>query len=198
MVKKEKKNEPTETPVKEEILEAEADLVEQTLADDMLAANVAALEEIEKLQQQLGETQAKADEYLNGWQRALADYANYKKRVEREQAEVYQRAAGSLVKKYIDILDDLDLALNKRPGDGDGAQWADGIELIYRKLQGFLEAEGIMPMNALGAVFDPNQHEAIGMEPRADVESGHVSEVLKEGYLMGERVLRPALVRVAQ
>lgn len=197
MVKKEKKSEPQIEALSEERPVEEIG-PDQTLADDILAANVAALQEIETLQKQLAEAQAKADEYLNGWQRALADYANYKKRVEREQADVYQRAAGSLVKKYIDILDDLDLALKSRPNDGDGALWANGIELIFRKLQGYLDTEGIKPMDALGQVFDPNLHEAIGMEPRDDVESGQVFEVLKEGYWMGDRVLRPALVRVAQ
>jgi len=197
MVKKEKKSEPQIEALSEERPVEEIG-PDQTLADDILAANVAALQEIETLQKQLAEAQAKADEYLNGWQRALADYANYKKRVEREQADVYQRAAGSLVKKYIDILDDLDLALKSRPSDGDGALWANGIELIFRKLQGYLDTEGIKPMDALGQVFDPNLHEAIGMEPRDDVESGQVFEVLKEGYWMGDRVLRPALVRVAQ
>jgi molecular chaperone GrpE len=157
----------------------------------------AALEEIKMLQNELAETQAKANEYLDGWQRSRAEFVNYKKRIEREQAETYQRAAGNVIKRYLEILDDMDLALKNRPGQGDGAVWAEGIDLIYRKLLTILDGEGVKPMALLGEPFDPNQHEAISMEPSETVPSGHVCEVLKQGYLLGDKVLRPALVRVA-
>ena len=90
----------------------------------------AALEEIKMLQSELAETQAKANEYLDGWQRSRAEFANYKKRIEREQAEIYQRTSGSIIKRYLDVLDDLDLALKNRPSQGDGQVWSNGIELI--------------------------------------------------------------------
>jgi molecular chaperone GrpE len=174
------------------------DVVEAELVTEHEIALAEAATEIDRLNQELSESRAKADEYLGGWQRALADFANYKKRVERDQAEVYQRAAGSIIKRYIDILDDLDLALRKRPTEGDGYRWADGIELIYRKLLAILESEGVKPMGAKGQMFDPNFHEAITLEPSDAHESGQIIEVLKEGYLLGEKVLRPAVVRVAQ
>jgi len=158
----------------------------------------AALEEIKMLQSELAETQAKANEYLDGWQRSRAEFANYKKRIEREQAEIYQRTSGSIIKRYLDVLDDLDLALKNRPSQGDGQVWSNGIELIYRKLLTILENEGVVIMKVAGEPFDPNYHEAISMEISDTVQSGHVSEVLKQGYLLGDKVLRPALVRVAQ
>jgi molecular chaperone GrpE len=158
----------------------------------------AAMDEIKMLQSELAETQSKANEYLDGWQRSRAEFANYKKRIEREQAEIYQRTAGSIIKRYLDVLDDLDLALKNRPTQGDGQVWSNGIELIYRKLLNILESEGVVLMKVAGEPFDPNFHEAISMEPDDTVPSGHISEVLKQGYLLGDKVLRPALVRVAQ
>jgi molecular chaperone GrpE len=155
-------------------------------------------EAIEALQNELLQARAKADEYLDGWQRARAEFANYKKRVERDQAQVYQNAAGSIIKRYLDVLDDLDRALRNRPESGEGAAWAAGIDLIYRKLLTVLESEGVKLMNPVGQPFDPNQHEAIVQEDSPDHESGAVIEVLQHGYTLGDRVLRPARVKVAK
>ena len=154
--------------------------------------------EIEALQQQLEETQAKAAEYLDGWQRARAEFANYRKRVDREQAQAYQNAAGAIIKRYIEVLDDLERALKNRPQRGEGAEWAEGIELIYRKLLNILESEGVTAMDVDGAMFDPNLHEAISSEESPGHESGQVIDVIKRGYMLGDKVLRPALVRVAR
>jgi molecular chaperone GrpE len=153
---------------------------------------------IDQLQAELDSARAQADEYLDGWQRARAEFANYKKRIERDQVQIYQTTTGSIIKRYLDIIDDLDLALKNRPQDGDGASWANGIEMIYRKLLTILENEGLTPIEADGQFFDPNLHEALSSEPSEDHESGQIIEVIKRGYLLGDRVLRPALVRVAQ
>lgn len=160
--------------------------------------NTETLLEVETLMQMLKDCQAKAAEYLDGWQRSRADFANYKRRIDREQSQVYQNAAGNIFKRYLEILDDLERALKNRPQEGEGAIWADGIELVYRKFLSILEAEGITQQQALGCDFDPTLHEAISSEPHEDFQSGQIIEVIKNGYLLGERVLRPALVRVAQ
>jgi molecular chaperone GrpE len=154
--------------------------------------------ELDDLKARLQESEAKANEYLDGWQRARAEFANYKKRVDREQAQVYQAAAGTIIKRYLEILDDLERALKSRPADGEGAAWAEGIDLIYRKLQALLEAEGVQPMEANSQFFDPNLHEAISHEAAPELESGQIIEVVKQGYMLGDRVLRPAWVRVAK
>ena len=172
------------------------ELVEENTGAPVLEAE--GLDAISGLQNELLATQAKADEYLEGWQRARADFANYKKRVERDQAQTYQNAAASILKRYLSILDDLERALKTRPQDGDGAAWAEGIELIYRKLQSILESEGIQPMDAEGVQFDPNLHEAIMSEDSDQHESGQIIEVLQQGYTLGDKVLRPAMVRVAR
>lgn len=152
---------------------------------------------IDSLQQELGETQLKAAEYLDGWQRARADFANYRKRVERDQVTVQQNITGSVVKRFIEILDDLDRALKNRPQEGEGAVWAGGIELVYRKLLATLESNGVTLMSA-GDMFDPNLHEAITSEDSDSHQAGEIIEVIQQGFMLGDRVLRPALVRVAR
>jgi molecular chaperone GrpE len=153
--------------------------------------------DMENLKNELNEMRAKADEYLDGWQRARADFANYKKRVDRDQAQVYQLAVSSIVKRYLDVVDDLERALKNKPQKGDGAVWAEGIELVYRKMLALLESEGVKQMDAQGEIFDPNLHEAISQEAHPEYEDGQIIEVIKQGYLLGDRVIRPALVRVA-
>ena len=95
-------------------------------------------------------------------------------------------------------MDDLDRALKNRPQNGEGAVWAEGIELIYRKFLATLESEGVKVIEADGQPFDPNLHEAISQEENPEHESGTVIDVLQKGYTLGDRVLRPARVRVAK
>jgi len=154
--------------------------------------------EFDQLKKELEETRAKSAEYFDGWQRERADFSNYRRRIERDQALVHQNAAGSITKKYLPVLDDLERALKARPTEGEAAAWSEGIELIYRKLQSILEAEGIHRMPAEQEMFDPTRHEAIMQEDSPDHQSGQVIEVVQPGYLIGDRVLRPALVRVAR
>jgi molecular chaperone GrpE len=148
-------------------------------------------------QDEVSAWQTKANEYLDGWQRSRAEFANYKKRVEREQAQMYQNSAASVIKRFLEIVDDLERALNNRPQEGDGAAWAAGVDLIARKLAAMLEAEGVTAIEAEGQFFDPTLHEAITREENSGLESGQIIAVIKQGYRLGERVIRPAQVRVA-
>lgn len=154
--------------------------------------------QIDDLYQQLDQARGQANEYLDGWQRSRAEFANYKKRVERELEVANQNAAGRILKRYLPIVDDLERALKNRPEEAEGAQWAEGIELVYRKMLALLESEGVKPMQAEGEMFDPNRHEAILTEDSDEHESGKITEVLQQGYLLGDKVLRPAMVRVAR
>lgn len=168
---------------------------ESTVSQTRVTEVVISQEELEALKAQLEESQAKAAEYQDGLQRERADFSNYKKRIDQERSQMYQNAVGDIIKRYLPILDDLERALQNRPDD---QPWSDGIELIYRKLQGILEAEGLKRIEAENAMFDPNLHEAINQEPSDDHESGKIIAVVQQGYILGERVIRPALVRVAQ
>ena len=151
--------------------------------------------EIDALKRQLEETETKLAESVQGWQRSIADFQNYRKRVERDNELMYVSMKGDIIKKVLPALDDLERALQNRPADD---AWANGIELIARKLQNMLDAEGLKRIEAVGAEFNPNFHEAISHEPADGVTSGHVIAVVQNGYMLGERVIRPALVRVAQ
>lgn len=190
----EKSNQPEE----QEVQQTEAELVEEA-TEELIESEVEALsDEDEAPISELEEWQLKANEYLDGWQRSRADFANYKKRVERDQAQVSQKATANIIKNFLEVMDDLELALKNRPQDGEGAAWADGVELVYRKFSSILEAEGVTPIEADGQYFDPTLHEAITNEDNPDYESGQIIDVLKRGYFVGDRVLRPATVRVAR
>ena len=148
-----------------------------------------------QLEAQLAEAQSQAAEYKDGWQRSVAEFQNYRRRMEADKAETYQTAVGSIIKRYLPVLDDMERAMQARPAD---LAWAEGVELICRKLQSILEAEGLKRIEAEGQNFDPNFHEAIAQEPVEGVESGTVIGIVRNGYMLGERVIRPAMVRVAQ
>lgn len=187
MTEKEKKQK-----VKEQPEEASENSVEGTAAfenDEQASA------EIETLQKQLEEAEAKAAENLDGWQRAQAEFINYKNRVQRDRDVDYASMKGDIIKKMLPVLDDMERALANRPED---ASWANGMDLIVRKFQNILEAEGVKRIEAAGQAFDPNFHEAISSEPSEEVESGYVIEVMQNGYMFADRVIRPAIVRVAQ
>ncbi len=152
----------------------------------------------EELLAELEKVRSQSKEYFEGWQRERADFANYKKRIERDQVQMSQTLNGTIIKKYLVVLDDMERALKNRPVEPEGAKWAEGIELIYRKLQTILDNENVKRIPAEAAEFDPTIHEAISHEESPDHESGQVIEVLQQGYMIGDRVLRPALVRVAK
>ncbi|MCC6501326.1 MAG: nucleotide exchange factor GrpE [Anaerolineales bacterium] len=151
--------------------------------------------DVDALKRQLEDAENKLAESVEGWQRSQADFQNYKRRVERDNEMTFASMKGDIVKKILPVLDDLERALNNRPADD---AWANGIELIARKFQNILDVEGIKRIEAQGAEFDPKFHEAISHEHNEDFESGQVIEVVQNGYMLGERVIRPALVRVAQ
>lgn len=186
----------------QEVQQTEAELVgednEELTEEEALFETEDLSDEDELLSSELEEWQSKANEYLDGWQRSRAEFANYKKRVEREQAQVSQRATANVIKHFLEVMDDLELALKNRPQEGEGASWADGVELVYRKFSSILETEGVTPIETDGQYFDPTLHEAITNEDNPDFESGQIIEVLKRGYFIGDRVLRPATVRVAR
>jgi molecular chaperone GrpE len=150
-------------------------------------------EDIESLKQALAEEKAKAETNLAGWQRAQADYINYKRRSEQEKEEVSQFANAILVLNLLPILDDWERALASIPDDQADLSWVEGIRLIERKLRGVLGAQGLSPIEAVGQPFDPKLHEAT-MQGKG--KEGIVIEELQKGYKFRERVIRPSKVVV--
>ena len=151
--------------------------------------------EIDALKKKLAESESKTSEYKDSWLRSQAEFQNYKKRLERDNEMIYVSMKGDIIKKVLPVLDDLERALQNRRAED---SWADGIELIARKLQNLLESEGVTRIEAEAEEFDPKFHEAISHESVDGGKSGHVIAVVQNGYMLGERVIRPALVRVAQ
>lgn len=154
-------------------------------------------DQLQVLKSSLEEVTDKAEEYLDGWQRSRAEFANYKKRILKENTDIRQFARGEVIKIFLDVLDDLERALQEETQNRVDQEWVEGIRIIYQKLKTRLEAEGVRPMNALGEEFDPHIHEALMKEETEDYPSGTIIGVMQEGYWIGDRVLRPAQVRVA-
>lgn len=182
------------TPVEEPeaILDEAADTA--TPSPDETAASAEAQA---RLEGELDAARSKAQEYFDGWQRERADFVNYRKRVERDLRDLQQTAAADTLQSLLPILDDFERATASVPEDLRQQPWLEGIIAIQRKLQKVLEDQGITALDPVGEVFDPSLHEAIATDASTDVPSGHVTATLQKGYLHGDRVLRPALVRVA-
>jgi molecular chaperone GrpE len=149
------------------------------------------------IEAQLAEAQAKAAEYLDGWQRARAEFMNYRKRADKEREEAFQTASIDMLKKLLPVIDDFDRAVATLPVEKANDELVKGFSLIHRKLAGLLESAGIKPINPTGEAFDPAFHEALGQDDSTGLPSGHVTAVLQKGYIYGDKVLRPALVRVS-
>lgn len=194
---KDKRAKAEQNAAEDEIVEGEV-LEEGENASETPAADVTLSQEYNALAEELQQAQGKAKEFFDGWQRERADFANYKRRVERDQQLVTQSIKGDIIKRYLTVLDDLERAMKTRPTEGPATSWADGIELVQRKLQNILEAEGVQRIPAETEEFNPNRHEAITHEDSPDHTSGQIIEVVQQGYMLGDRVLRPALVRVAR
>jgi molecular chaperone GrpE len=156
--------------------------------------------EIEAIRKQLAEAEAKAKENLDGWQRERAGFSNFRQRQEREMLSLRSMAATGLIGKLLPVIDDFERAARNMPADLKGNTYLDGIMLIQRKLTAILESEGVKPVDAAANdAFNPAQHEAISHDDAPEgVQSGNVIEQLQRGYMLEDKVLRPALVRVAR
>lgn len=161
--------------------------------DDEAEIESAELEDIEELRQALAEEQTKAEANLANWQRAQADFINYKRRSEQEREELAKFANTTLILSILPILDDLERAFASIPPRLAKAGWIDGIRLIDRKLRANLELQGVTEIKALGEPFDPNLHEAA---MHGNGEEGIVVGELEKGYKMHDRVIRPTKVIV--
>src|SRR5256886_4103212 len=128
--------------------------------------------------------------------RLAADFDNYKKRVRQEQLETIQHASTDLIARVLPVLDDLHNVLEHKP-EGIDESWVKGLELSVRKLEEALGTHGLQPIDAVGAQFDPKLHEAVGHEESREPEDTVVSE-LRSGYRVRDRVVRPALVKLAR
>jgi len=168
---------------------------DEELYDDSTATpeETIPLADVIALTQELSDARQKAEENLAGWQRAQADFANIRRRLELDKADAIKYAEGELLIKLLWVLDDLDRALKHTPPELADNGWVQGMEGITRKFKGVLEAVGLKEISALGLAFDPTLHEAVACLPGAD---GIIIAEQDKGYLFKDRVLRPSRVVV--
>lgn len=144
--------------------------------------------------------QAERDEFEAKWLRVVAELDNVRKRGRRELGDTRRFAQADVLRRFLDVLDNFDRALQSARGEQDGGDqdgFREGVELIFQNFRGVLRDLGVEPIAALEQEFDPNVHEAVGTLPRDGVESGQVIEVVAEGFTFGDMVLRPARVIIS-
>ncbi len=156
---------------------------------------IAAPEDTESLRQALAEAQAKAEANLAGWQRAQADFINFKRRNEQEREEFTKFANARLMLELLPVLDDLERALEHVPAKLAGSAWLDGVNLIYRKFRATLESQGLTQIEALGKPLDLSVHEAVR---QGKGEEGIVIKEIRKGYQLRGKVIRPTMVVVGK
>lgn len=144
--------------------------------------------------QEFEQMKAERDDLVDSKARLQAEFENARKRAERERVEYRDYAVGSVVEKFLPVLDNFELALKS---DGTGEQLRSGVELIVKQMEEVLRQMNVTQVPALGEEFDPRQHEALGTVECDDIPDQHVAEEIRRGYRLRERLLRPALVRVA-
>lgn len=154
----------------------------------------AEIEDLAALKQALAEEKKQTEEYLANWQRAQADFINYKRRNEQERQDFNRFANANLILSLLPVLDDLERALSSTPPAKPAKHsWLEGIRLVDHKFRTILEAQGLTPIKALGEPFDPNFYEAIRQDKGKE---GIVIEEFQKGYMLHDRLLRPAKVVV--
>ena len=145
----------------------------------------------------LDEVQRERDDFKDRWLRKSAEFDNYRKRIERERRGQADQAVVDLLQELLLVVDDFDRALTVEADEG-GSAYRKGVELIHAKLHDLLRKQGLTAIDALGADFDPNIHQAVMHEDSPEHREGEVIGELRKGYMLNARLLRPAMVKVAK
>ena len=171
---------PLTDPADPSLAEADPSVPNDTAADDPAA-----------------ELRRERDDFKDRWMRKSAEFDNYRKRIERERREQADSTVADLLESLLAVVDDFDRALTVEAGPEADA-YRTGVELIHAKLLDFLKKRGVRAIDALGADFDPNIHQAVMHEVSPDHRDGEVIGELRKGYMLGDKLLRPAMVKVAK
>ena len=150
----------------------------------------------EELSAKLAEETARAEEYLQMLQRTQADFENFRRRTRQEKEDALKYCSQRVMTNLLPVLDNFERAMAS--GGDDVQSLKSGMELIFRQLKDVLEKEGLAPMEAVGAEFDPTRHEAVMQVESSEHPDNTVAEELQKGYLLVDRVIRPAMVKVAK
>lgn len=162
------------------------------------AAGEAAADENDALRKELEEVRSKGQEYLQLLQRVQADFVNYRRRTEQEYLEQARQGKAEVILRLLPALDDFERAMKTIPEECKDTTWTQGVALIERKLRTALESQGLTRIEAQGKQFNPWEHEAVLHAPAEEGEAEKVVEVLREGYRLDGRVIRPAQVKVGR
>ena len=166
-------------------------------ADAPAATDPSDATEVSEAAPELAALKGERDDLYDRLLRKTAEFDNYRKRVERERREQADQSVVDLLQQLLQVVDDFDLALKVEAGE-EAAAYRKGVELIHAKLHDLLRKQGVRPIEALGADFDPNVHQAVTHESSPEHREGEVIGELRRGYMLGERLLRPAMVKVAK
>lgn len=156
--------------------------------------------QIDTLHKELEKALQERDEYLAGWQRAKADFANAKKRMDETMKEYRVMANEGLIEEILPVLQSFEMAFaNKEAWEKADKNWRSGVEYIYTQLKGVVEQNGLKEINPLGEVFDPMTHEAVSFEKTDDgKQAGKIIKVVEKGYMLAGKLIRPAKVIVGE
>ncbi len=161
------------------------------------AAGTAVIHDLEALQARISDAEQKRDEYLDLLQRTRADFENYQKRALREMIQERKYAHADLAHDLLAALDNLDRATTAAKEAGDKSPLAQGVTLVQTQLLDILRRHGVTRIEAQGKPFDPNQHQAVMQQPSPELPPSSVVQVLEQGFMIHDRVLRPAKVIVS-
>jgi len=176
-------------------LEQEAAAIEESASPEASAgAEIPTAAEWDKLKADFETLKTERDQLLDRLARLQAEFENARKRTERERAEFRDYAVGTVVEQFLPVVDNFELALKAQ---GSAEQLRTGVELIVKQMDEILRQLQVQPVAAMGQEFDPRHHEALGTVERDDLPDQHVAEEVRRGYKLRERLLRPALVRIA-
>lgn len=186
-----------QTGVEEELkVNAESDQ-EPVSAEEPEVLEETAPEDSEEGQAELQNLRAEAEEHKQRLLRTQADFDNFRRRTLKEKEELGKYASAKLITELLPVIDNFERALSTTAENADLSSYAKGVEMIFRQLEGILETEGLTAMEPVGTPFNPEFHQAIMQVESEEYEEGTVVEVVQKGYLLKDKVLRPAMVKVS-
>jgi molecular chaperone GrpE len=153
-------------------------------------------EKLKKREAEIKHLRKESEDLKDQYLRKLADVENLRKRLEREKGDYFQFALNDVLLEFLGILDNFERALQASGGDADGKTFREGIDLIYRMSMNLLRKRGVQPIEIKDGRFDPSLHQAMAMEESAEVREPRITEELQKGYMLHNRLLRPAMVKV--
>lgn len=177
-------------------MEEENDVVFEPSNED--GTELSGKDQVKALREKIKELEKEKTEYLDGWQRARADYANLQKTAEEDKKRFKSLFAEKFVEDLIPVIDSFSMAMaNKEAWEKVDASWRTGVEYIYNQLMSALESHDLKSFGAIGETFDPNLHEAVNEEETENKKADHtIAKVIQKGFMIGETILRPARVTV--